>query len=465
MRRLALNPSMHIAGRTLEGAALLVGLAVVFLGFFSVSSAQAVLQGQDPMSALPPAIVPLLAIAVSTLAFHLWLRIAKLRSEPILVPAVFLLFVIGVTMIWRLRGADGVWQQLTRGYIPGLIVAGLLIARPQIVERIRRWTLPISLIGLALPFLTAAFGVVDETGARLALKLGPLPAIQTSEIIKFTLIIFLAGFIDREGQAAEGRGRPVFGWLRMPAIQYLIPGALFVALATLALVQMSDFGAALILAVIFVTMLYAGFETRVFITVAGAGLIFGLIAALILSQVWEVPAVIRYRFMAFLNPWSDEMITINGQPSGITISEGPGYQIQQAIYAVIAGGLSGTGLGFGSPYYVPLAHSDFILAAILEEFGSIVGIAMLIVFAIVFLRIFRVVLLLPRGQVFERLLVIGIGAHLFVQVLVMAGGTLNLMPLTGVTIPFVSQGGMALLVNLTEIGIVLSVLNRSEGPA
>lgn len=463
MRRLALNTQVRIAGRTLEGAALLVGMAVVSLGFFSVSAAQAVLQGQDPVSALPGAVTPLLVIVVSTLAFHFWLRMSKLRSEPILVPAVFLLFVIGVTMIWRLRGADGVWQQLTRGYIPGLIAAAVLIARPQLVERIRRWTLPISLIGLALPFLTAVFGVVDETGARLALKLGPLPAIQTSEIIKLTLIIFLAGFIDREGQAAEGRGRPVFGWLRMPAIQYLIPGALFVALATLALVQMSDFGAALILAVIFVTMLYAGFETRVFVTVAGAGLIFGLIAGLILSQVWEVPAVIRYRFMAFLNPWSNEMITVNGQPSGITISEGPGYQIQQAIYAVIAGGLSGTGLGFGSPYYVPLAHSDFILAAILEEFGSIVGIAMLVIFAIVFLRIFRVVLLLPRGQVFERLLVIGIGAHLFVQVLVMAGGTLNLMPLTGVTIPFVSQGGMALLVNLTEIGIVLSVLNRAEG--
>jgi cell division protein FtsW (lipid II flippase) len=385
-----------------------------------------------------------------------------MELEQILLPAVSLIFVIGLLMIDRLRGLDGVWQQLLRGFLPGLFLAGLLVSRPQLVERLRRWAVPISLVGLALPFLTAVFGVVDETGARLALKIGPLPAIQTSDLIKVALIIFLAWYIDREGAAAEGRARPVLGWLRMPKIHYLLPGVLFVVLATLSLVQMSDFGAALILAFLFIAMLYAGFETRTFLTIAAIGLVLAIVAGLILAATWDVPTVIQYRFQAFLNPWSREMILVNGQPAGVTISEGPGYQIQQAIYAIIAGGITGTGLGFGSPQYVPLAHSDFILAAILEEFGAVVGIALLLLFAVVLLRLFRTVMILPDSQVFERLLVVGIAVHLFTQVFLMAGGTLNLLPLTGVTIPFLSQGGMALMVNLAELGIVLAVLRRVE---
>jgi cell division protein FtsW (lipid II flippase) len=153
---------------------------------------------------------------------------------------------------------------------------------------------------------------------------------------------------------------------------------------------------------------------------------------------------------------------INGQPTGITIAEGPGYQIQQALYAMIAGGVTGAGLGFGTPQFVPLAHSDFIFAAILEEMGGAIGLAILALYGVVLLRLFRIAILLPHNQVFERLLLTGIGVHFFAQVLVMVGGTLNLMPLTGVTLPFLSQGGMAVLVNLLEIGLALALAQRLE---
>jgi cell division protein FtsW (lipid II flippase) len=226
---------------------------------------------------------------------------------------------------------------------------------------------------------------------------------------------------------------------------------------------MSDFGAVLILAGIFVGMLYAGFETRLFATVALIGLGLALAAALVLALVgWKVPAVIQLRFIAFLNPWSTAPLVINGQPMGITISQGAGYQIQQALYAIIAGGLGGTGLGFGSPEYIPLAHSDFILAAILEEMGAVVGFAVLALFAILLLRLLRLAALLPREQTFERLLLTGIALHLFIQTLIMAGGTVNLLPVTGVTVPFLSQGGMALAINLAEIGIALALARRLE---
>jgi cell division protein FtsW (lipid II flippase) len=373
------------------------------------------------------------------------------------------LFTIGLIMIWRLRGEDGVWQQITRGFLPGVTLVSLFILRPKTLEQVRRLAVPISLAGLVLAIATAFFGAVDETGARLALKLGPLPAIQTSEFIKVALIIFLAWYIEQEGQEVEGRARPFLGWFRLPALYYFLPGVMFVGVATLALVRMSDYGALPILGLLFVTMLYVGFEPRVFATVAaiGAGLAVLVAATLLLS--WEIPDTIRLRILAYRDPWSTEMVLINGIPMGYTISEGPGYQIQQAIYAIIAGGITGTGLGFGTPEFIPLAHSDFIYAAILEEFGAITGIAIILLFGVLLLRILRIAVLLPQEQMFERLLLVGVGVHFFTQVFVMVGGTLNVIPLTGVTIPFLSQGGMALLVNLAEVGFALAVVQRLEG--
>lgn len=449
--------------RIIEGLALVIVAAIAILGFLSTSAGVQVRAGQDPLPDLTGSLLPPLVVIITLLSFHFFLIKQNFKGEPIVWPVVSLLFVVGLLMIFRLRGLEGTYQQLLRGFVPGVILAGLFIAKPQLIESLRRWAVPIGVLGLLLPFATALFGAVDETGARLALKLGPLPSIQTSELIKVSLIIFLAWYIERQGKAAEGRARVVFGWLRIPALQYFVPGALFVSIATLALVLMSDYGAVLILGGIFVAMLYAGFETRIFTTVAVTGLGLVILTGLILSLTWEIPQVIQYRFIAFLDPWSTEVITIGGVSTGITISEGPGYQLQQAIYAIISGGVTGKGLGFGTPYYVPLAHSDFILAAILEELGAIVGVPILFLFAVLLLRTFRISFLLPQGQIFERLLLVGIGVHLFIQVFVMAGGTLNVLPVTGVTIPFLSQGGVALLVNLTEIGIVLAICRRQEG--
>lgn len=432
------------------------------LGFVLLSIGSQTAQGSSPWSGLPLALIPPLLIGVSAFSVHGILRWRRVQAEQLILPIVFLLLTIGLLMIWRLRGPGGVWQQVFRGLVPGLAAMYFLILRPGLVERIRRWAVPIAVFGLLLPIATAFFGEVDETGARLALKLGPLPPVQPSELIKLSLVIFLAWYIDREGRKAEGRAHPFLGWLRLPSLHYFIPGILFVALAALALVQMSDFGAVPILALIFIGMLFAGFETRIFLAVGLIGLVLSLLVGITLAFTWEIPTVIQMRYQAFLDPWSQEMVMLNGQPSGVTISEGPGYQIQQAIYAIIAGGLSGTGLGFGSPQYVPLAHSDFIFASIVEELGAVIGLAVLFLFSILLLRIARVAMLLPSSQPFERLLMIGICIHFFVQVVIMVSGTLNLLPMTGVTIPFLSLGGMALFVNLAEIGLVLSVVQRLE---
>jgi cell division protein FtsW (lipid II flippase) len=451
--------------RPLETLLLVIVMLLGGLGFALVTAALHLRQEANPIPALSSALLPPAVLVVALLLLHLLLQWRGVEVEQVMLPIVGLLVAVGLTMIWRLRPPEAVWQQLWRGFIPGVSLMAVLMIYPRLVERIRRdWVVGISLAGLGLLIATAFFGVVDESGARLALKLGPLPAVQTSELIKLALIIFLAWYIEKEGEAVEGRARSL-RWLRIPAVRYFIPGLLYVFLATLALVMMSDFGAVLILGALFVGMLYAGFETRIFLTVAAVGLGLSLLVGLILAYTWETPAVIQQRLAAFINPWSNAPLLIDGQPTGVTIAEGPGYQIQQAIYALIAGGLTGTGLGFGLPNNIPLAHSDFIFAAILEELGAVVGLALLAFYLILLLRILRVAVLLPPGQQFERLLLVGISIHFFIQVLVMVGGTLNLLPLTGVTLPFLSQGGMALLVNLTEVGLVLAIIQRLEAPA
>lgn len=438
--------------------AALLGLIFIAggVGFVSAAAAEAYRQGQDPRLLIAPALIPVAIIGLCFIIPHTALSLRKVSFDQLMLPITALIFCIGMTMIWRLRGSDGILQQITRGLVPGMLICTVLVSWSPLIDYVRRYAVAIGLAGLGLLFLTGLFGVQDETGARLALKLGPLPSVQTSEMIKIALIIFMAWYIDREGRAAEGRAMN-FLWFRLPSVRYIAPAAMFIGAATLALVAMSDFGAVPILGALFIAMLFAGFDTRIFITITVFGLVMGVIVGLVLAQTWDLPATIQYRYLAFQNPWSTQMM-----PNGYTIAEGPGYQIQQALYAVIAGGVTGTGLGMGNPTFIPLAHSDFILAAIIEEMGSAVGIALLVLYAILVLRIFRVVLLLPRGQVFERMLLIGIGVHLFTQAFIMAGGTFDLFPLTGVTLPFLSMGGVSLMVNLIEIGFALTLMQRID---
>jgi len=448
--------------RATEAVLLIFVFLVGILGFGLLAIGLQVAQGQNPVAGLPASVLPPLVIGAAAFGWHTLLRQRRTNAEQLILPVVALLLTIGLLMIWRLRGPAGAWQQISRGLLPGAVLVAAFILKPDLLERTRRWALPIIALGVLLPILTALFGEVDETGTRLALKLGPLPAVQPTEIIKLTLIIFLAWYIDRQGRRVEGRARPFLGWLRLPGLHNFLPGILVVSLATLALVQMSDFGAVLVLGVIFIGMMFAGFETRIFLTISIIGLCLAIVAGLVLSLFWDVPNVIRLRFLAYQDPWSKEVIVLDGQPTGMTISEGPGYQVQQSINSIVAGGLSGTGLGFGKPEYVPLAHSDFIFAAIVEEMGAVIGLALLFLYILLMLRITRVALLLPGGQVFERMLLMGICIHFFSQVFIMVGGTLNLLPLTGITVPFLSLGGMALIVNLTEIGMALSAAQRLE---
>jgi cell division protein FtsW (lipid II flippase) len=453
----------RLSARPIESFLLLIVAFLAFQGFLMAPVALQVRQGEAVWPVIPAAFLPPLVLAACFFLLHGLLLRRGLKGEQLILPLVALLVTIGCLMIWRLRPPAFLWQQITRGLLPGTLLLATFILWPGLVERVRRdWPITISLTGLLLLLATAFIGVQDETGARLAIQIGPLPPIQTSEIIKLCLIIFLAWYIESEGEAAHGRARTFLGVFRLPPVRYIVPGLLFAGMATLGLVRMADFGAILIVGPLFLGMLYAGFESRIFATISAIGLLFSTVVAVLLAFFWQAPAVIRHRWLAFWDPWSQEPLLVGGVDTGLTIAEGPGYQIQQAIYALLGGGLTGTGLGLGWPGFVPLAHSDFIFAPIMEELGLLGAVALLACFAVLLLRILRLAILLPAAQVFERLLLVGIAIHLAMQLFVMVGGTLNLLPMTGVTVPFLSQGGMALMVNLVEIGFVLALIQRVE---
>ncbi|HXV41645.1 MAG TPA: hypothetical protein VEC96_01160, partial [Anaerolineae bacterium] len=171
--------------RPLETTLLALVVLLGWLGFVLATAAAYFQQGQNPLPALPSALIAPTVLAVALFLLHMLLQWRRVENEQLLLPITGLLIAVGLTMIWRLRPPEAVWQQLLRGFIPGAILMAILILRPHLVERVRRdWPITISLVGLGLLVMTAFFGVVDESGARLSLKLGPLPAVQTSELIK-----------------------------------------------------------------------------------------------------------------------------------------------------------------------------------------------------------------------------------------------------------------------------------------
>ena len=192
--------------RFVEGLLWACAALTGLLGFALVSLAEKVQSRQDPLQGLGVALIPVIVTGLFWLVVHLFLEFRRNRTDQIILPVTALIFNVGLTMIYRLQGTEGAWQQITRGFIPGIIAILVLLNFPILIEKIRRWAVPLSIAGLLISFATAFLGVQDETGARLSLHLGPLPSIQTSEIIKLTLIVFLAWFIDREGERVV-RGR------------------------------------------------------------------------------------------------------------------------------------------------------------------------------------------------------------------------------------------------------------------
>jgi cell division protein FtsW (lipid II flippase) len=348
------------------------------------------------------------------------------ERDPYLLPIAALLTGWGMLTIWRLTPEFGLRQTLWMLITVGLFSISLRF--PLDLEIVRRYKYLLLTGGLILTSLTLIFGSNPAgTGPRLWLGCCGV-YLQPSEPLKLLLVGYLAAYLAD----------------RLPARDRLIPllfPTIFVTgLALLLLLVQRDLGTASIFILLYATIVYIAIgRKRVLLTSAGLLLFAGLFGYFFID-------LIQLRVDAWINPWLD--------PSGRS------YQIVQSLLAIANGGIAGRGPGLGSPALVPISHSDFIFTAIAEETGLVGVVGLLVLFAILISRGLRVALL--ASDRFRRLLATGITIYFSIQSLLIIGGNLRVLPLTGVTLPFVSYGGSSLLTSFVALLVLLLISSHIE---
>ena len=352
------------------------------------------------------------------------------ERDPYLLPIAALLTGWGLLTIWRLTPEFGLRQTIWMMVTVGLLAFGLRF--PLNLEIVRRYKYILLTGGLILTSLTLIFGSNPAgTGPRLWLGCCGV-YLQPSEPLKLLLVGYLAAYLAD----------------RLPArdrlIPLLFPTLLVTGLALLLLLVQRDLGTASIFILLYATIVYIAIgRKRVLLISAAMLLLAGLVGYFFIG-------LIQLRIDAWLNPWLD--------PSGRA------YQVVQSLLAIANGGIAGRGPGLGSPTLVPISHSDFIFTAITEETGLVGIVGLLALLALLISRGLRIALLAPDR--FRRLLATGITAYFSIQSLLIIGGNLRVLPLTGVTLPFVSYGGSSLLTSFAALLILLLISNKiDEEPA
>ena len=376
-------------------------------------------------------------VATMSLSFGL----LGFRGDQVLLPITAALAGLGLLMIQRLHpdlaALDDVYANLAFKQLTFLASGFAVLWGTVVVLRdltlLRRYKYTYLLLSLALLAATFVFGQ-EINGARLWIDLGPIQ-LQPSELVKVTLVVFLAAYLDEKRDLIGSGAVWKVGPLRLPPIPTLLPMGLMWAASLLVLVVQNDLGSALLLFGIFLGMLYIASGQPLYVVVGFASFAAAAWAA------YRAFDRIGVRVQNWLNPWRDPLDT--------------GYQQVQSDYALASGGLFGTGLGLGQPWAIPEVHTDYVFAALGEELGLLGAIGVLALYLVLVMRGYAIALSAADG--FTRLLATGLTTAVGLQVAIIVGGVVRLLPLTGITLPFVSYGGSSLLTNFLIVGLLLRV--------
>ncbi|MBK8932903.1 MAG: FtsW/RodA/SpoVE family cell cycle protein [Chloroflexi bacterium] len=361
----------------------------------------------------------------------------KPRRDPFIFPLAALLTGWGLVLIDRLA-ANFLARQVI-WLVLGTAVLLAITTLPHNLRLLRRYRYTWLSGGLLLLAATLIFGV-NPSGYGAALWL-PVPFIgqvyfQPSELLKLLLIIFLASYFDeREAMLAASKQN---GWAGI--LSYLAPLLLMWGFCIVLLVWQRDLGAATLFFIVFLALLYMATGDIRFV-IAGSGLM--LLAGIFAYFAFDLVAL---RVNAWWNPWPD--------------AADRAFQIVQSLYALAAGGILGQGVGQGFPIYIPVVHSDFIFAAIAEEWGLVGSLSTVLIFVLLAYRGLRLALMARRP--FQRYLAAGITILISAQALLIMSGVTKLLPLTGVTLPLISYGGSSMLINSAMIGLLLYMSGAVE---
>jgi cell division protein FtsW (lipid II flippase) len=438
--------------RSTELAMLVFAVAVVMLAY---ASAGLGLSGKIPSGMVTYGV----AFAVLVFAAHLAVRRLAPWADPLLLPLATLLNGLGIVMIYRLQesgrhGNPGAvistmsatttlfqifWSAIGIAAFVGVLI---LIRQPRVLQRYTYTFGVIGLVLLVIPALLPA-SMSSVNGAKVWIIIGGLE-VQPGEFAKLALAVFFAGYLVAKRDVLALAGRRVLG-VDLPRARDLGPVLIAWAASLLVLVFETDVGTSALFFGMFVVMLYLATQRTSWLLIGGVLFAAGAFAA---SRLF---AHVHERFDIWLHPFA------HGNPYGNA------YQLVQGLYGMGFGGLLGTGLGHGQPYVTPLAQSDFIITAFGEELGMTGLMALLLVYGLIVQRGLRAAIAVRDP--FSKLLVGGLSFVLALQVFVIVGGVTRLIPLTGITTPFLSQGGSSLVASWMLIALIMRVSDTARRPA
>lgn len=381
-----------------------------------------------------------LLLAAGYVGSHLVVRQLAPHADPVFLPAATLLTGLGFAVIWRLD------QDLAVAQTSWLLFGLLLFAATLFVIRDHRqldaYTYTIGLLGIALLLLPILPGIGQEVrGARLWVDVGPL-RFQPAEIGKVLIVIFLASYLNARKELLAVATRRL-GPIALPEPKHLAPLLLAWGLSLMILFVQKDLGSSLLFFGLFVVMLWVA-------TARGAYLLLGVV-------LFAAGSFLAYQTFGHVQ----DRVTIWLNALDPRFLQDESFQIAQSLFALATGGIAGTGLGQGHPNFIPDAHTDFVFSAIGEELGLLGSSAVLLLFLLLIARGFRAAIARSDADGFGQLLAAGLATILALQSFVIIGGVTRLIPLTGITLPFVSYGGSSLVANF----VLLALLIRVSGTA
>ncbi|AXG15525.1 FtsW/RodA/SpoVE family cell cycle protein [Intrasporangium calvum] len=427
--------------RGVELVLLIVAIAVVLLAWVTVDL--------NRNGTVPAEIIPVAGgLVVLAGVVHVVLRWKAPYADPVLLPITTALNGLGLVMIHRLDlaagrlGADGnanqqiIWTALA----VALTVAAIWTLRDH--RLLRRYTFISLAVGFILLTLPLVPGLGREVnGSRIWIAVGPF-SFQPGEFAKIALAVFFAGYLVQTRDVLSLAGKRVLGFT-FPRGRDLGPILVAWVLALLILVFEKDLGSALLFFGLFVAMLYVATERVSWIAIGL--LLFGAAVAFALSAF----AHFQKRVDLWLDPFSTENLERSNQ-------------LANGLWGMAAGGLTGTGLGAGRPWLTPFAESDYIFASLAEELGLIGSVGILMLYLLFVERGVRTALGVRDG--FGKLLAIGLTFSVAFQLFIVIGGVTRLIPLTGLTTPFLSLGGSSLLANWIIMSLLLRISDQARRP-
>ncbi|MDQ3470045.1 MAG: FtsW/RodA/SpoVE family cell cycle protein [Actinomycetota bacterium] len=402
---------------------------VVMAGFITAGAYTLASLGE--FAAIPARLVPFLGLLLGLLILaHMAVRWFARGADGTLLPLAAILHGIGYVMITRLDERLASLQ--TTWSIVAIAIFALTLLVVQRAPDLARYRWILLFLGIGLLILPMVPGLgFSAGGARIWVSLGPIN-FQPGEFAKLALAVFFASYLaERRELIAAGTWR--IGPLHLPEPRHLLPIVVAWGIAVMIMVGQRDLGSSLLFFALLVVMMWVATERASYLLI---GLVLFASAAYVS---WRLFGHVQNRVDIWLDPWADPLDR--------------GYQIVQALYGLTDGGMAGTGLGLGSPNQVPEAQNDFIFTAIGEELGLFGASAVLIAYLLLIGGGLRIAL--RTENTFEKLLATGLTTIVGVQAFIIIGGVIKLVPLTGITLPFVSYGGSSLLSNYILLALLI----------